>query len=397
MSHILLLGGTAEAYALAERIAVEFPHLTCTTSLAGRTRAPRVPVGAVRVGGFGGEAGLFRWLCARRVRVLIDATHPFATRISSNAVLASLRANVELLRLVRPPLYPLPNGQDGQSGQGIQGVQGQGQGGQGLGRQGQGVQGQGQGVQGQGQGVQGQGQGIQGVQGQGQGGQGLGRQGQGVRGQGQGGQGQGGQGLCRQGQGVQGQGQGGQGLGRQGQGIQGQGQGNWHRNWQGNWHRNWQGNWQGNWQSVANEAEAAFAIPRGAKTFLALGSQRLAPFAARAYADRQAGQAGQAEQSATKFYLRLAEEPEADLKDWLNGWCAEIIVSRGPFDLESERQLFARLAITHLVARHSGGTASTKLSLSLPTYLIPPPPEPTHPTRQFTDLNQIVHKLKHLA
>ena len=347
MSHILLLGGTAEAYALAERIAVEFPHLTCTTSLAGRTRAPRVPVGAVRVGGFGGEAGLFRWLCARRVCVLIDATHPFATRISSNAVLASLRANVELLRLVRPPLYPLPNGQDGQSGQGIQGVQGQGQGGQGLGRQGQGIQG----VQGQGQGVQGQG--IQGVQGQGI------------------------------------------------QGVQGQGQGNWHRNWQGNWHRNWQGNWQGNWhrnwQSVANEAEAAFAIPRGAKTFLALGSQRLAPFAARAFADRQAGQAeqtGQAEQSATKFYLRLAEEPEADLKDWLNGWCAEIIVSRGPFDLESERQLFARLAVTHLVARHSGGIASTKLSLSLPTYLIPPPPEPTHPTRQFTDLNHILNNLK---
>ena len=365
MSHILLLGGTAEAYALAERIAVEFPHLTCTTSLAGRTRAPRVPVGAVRVGGFGGEAGLFRWLCARRVRLLIDATHPFATRISSNAVLASLRANVELLRLVRPPLYPLPNGQDGQSGQGIQGVQGQGQGGQGLGRQGQGVQGQGQGGQG--------------LCRQGQGGQGLGRQGQGVQGQGQGvqGQGQGGQGLGRQGQGVQGQ----------GQGVQGQGQGNWHRNWQGNWH------------SVANEAEAAFAIPRGAKTFLALGSQRLAPFAARAYADRQAEQAGQAEQtgqaeqSATKFYLRLAEEPEADLKDWLNGWCAEIIVSRGPFDLESERQLFARLAITHLVARHSGGIASAKLSLSLPTYLIPPPPEPTHPTRQFTNLKDLIHRV----
>ncbi len=368
MSHILLLGGTAEAYALAERIAVEFPHLTCTTSLAGRTRAPRVPVGAVRVGGFGGEAGLFRWLCARRVRVLIDATHPFATRISSNAVLASLRANVELLRLVRPPLYPLPNGQDGQSGQGIQGVQGQGQGVQGLGRQGQGVRGQGQGGQGLGR----QGQGIQGVQGQG---------------------------LGRQGQGVQGQGQGGQGLGRQGQGVRGQGQGNWHRNWQGNW----QGNWHRNWKSVANEAEAAFAIPRGANTFLALGSQRLAPFAARAFADRQAGQAGQAgqteqtgqaEQSATKFYLRLAEEPEADLKDWLNGWCAEIIVSRGPFDLESERQLFARLAVTHLVARHSGGIASTKLSLSLPTYLIPPPPEPTHPSRQFDGVELLMHRLR---
>ena len=305
MSHILLLGGTAEAYTLAERIAVEFPHLTCTTSLAGRTRTPRVPAGEVRIGGFGGEAGLSRWLRERRVSLLIDATHPFATLISSNAVLASLRANVELLRLVRPPLYLLPNGQ-GEKGQG------------------------------QGQGEQTQ---------AGQGGKGQGEQGQ--EGQGQGQEGQGGQG-------------------------------------QGNWHRNCQSNWQGNWHTVANEAEAAFAVPRGANTFLALGSQRLAPFAARAFADRQAEQAGQAGQSATKFYLRLAEEPEADFKDWLNAWCAEVVVSRGPFDLESERRLFARLAVTHLVARHSGGIASAKLSLSLPTYLIPPPPEPTHPSRQFS-------------
>ena len=339
MSHILLLGGTAEAYALAERIAVEFPHLTCTTSLAGRTRTPRVPVGEVRIGGFGGEAGLSRWLRERRVSLLIDATHPFATLISSNAVLASLRANVELLRLVRPPLYLLPNGQ-GEKGQ--EGHEGQG--GKGQGEQTQAGQG-GKGQEGQGQGEQGQ--------------------------EGQGGKGQGGQGQ-------EGQGQGGKGQGEQGQEGQGQGQGNWHRNWQGNWH------------TVANEAEAAFAVPRGANTFLALGSQRLAPFAARAFADRQAGQAGQ---SATKFYLRLAEEPEADFKDWLNAWCAEVVVSRGPFDLESERRLFARLAVTHLVARHSGGIASAKLSLSLPTYLIPPPPEPTH--IQFS-VEEILERIREL-
>ncbi|CAA9282847.1 MAG: Precorrin-6A reductase, partial [uncultured Actinomycetospora sp.] len=67
---ILVLGGTAEARELASRLSARgFP---VTTSLAGRTRHPRLPAGGVRSGGFGGVDGLAAAL--GEVDVLVDAT-----------------------------------------------------------------------------------------------------------------------------------------------------------------------------------------------------------------------------------------------------------------------------------------------------------------------------------
>jgi precorrin-6A/cobalt-precorrin-6A reductase len=57
----------------------------------------------VRVGGFGGAEGLAEYLETRRIDVLVDATHPFAERISRNAAVAAARANVRLVILSRPP------------------------------------------------------------------------------------------------------------------------------------------------------------------------------------------------------------------------------------------------------------------------------------------------------
>ena len=54
---ILVLGGTTEASALAERsltVRISTPLL----SLAGRTQNPRTAPIPTRTGGFGGEAGL---------------------------------------------------------------------------------------------------------------------------------------------------------------------------------------------------------------------------------------------------------------------------------------------------------------------------------------------------
>ncbi|GAA2856566.1 precorrin-6A reductase [Actinoplanes cyaneus] len=79
---VLILGGTTEARELAALIAGEHEVIT---SLAGRTSAPRLPAGEVRVGGFGGPEGLARYLAEQRIDVLVDATHPFAARISANA------------------------------------------------------------------------------------------------------------------------------------------------------------------------------------------------------------------------------------------------------------------------------------------------------------------------
>jgi len=95
---LLILGGTGEARALAARAA----GWRVVTSLAGRVRDPRLPEGEVRVGGFGGPEGLAAWMVAEGVGAVVDATHPFASRISASAVAAALAAGVPLLALHRP-------------------------------------------------------------------------------------------------------------------------------------------------------------------------------------------------------------------------------------------------------------------------------------------------------
>ncbi len=101
-TRVLILGGTAEAAALARALAEE-PRVAATTSLAGRTRAPAELPGAVRRGGFGGAQALADYLKTRAVDIVVDATHPFAARISRNAAQACAAAGVPRLVLTRPP------------------------------------------------------------------------------------------------------------------------------------------------------------------------------------------------------------------------------------------------------------------------------------------------------
>jgi precorrin-6A/cobalt-precorrin-6A reductase len=97
---ILVLGGTAEARELAAGL--DAAGVAVTSSLAGRVARPRLPAGAVRVGGFGGPDALARWLREHGVTAVVDATHPFAQRISASAAAACPQAGLPLLRLERP-------------------------------------------------------------------------------------------------------------------------------------------------------------------------------------------------------------------------------------------------------------------------------------------------------
>ena len=72
-------------------------------SYAGRTEAPVAQPLPVRVGGFGGVAGLVEYLRAERISHVIDATHPFAAQMSRNAVEACAEAEVPLVALEREP------------------------------------------------------------------------------------------------------------------------------------------------------------------------------------------------------------------------------------------------------------------------------------------------------
>jgi precorrin-6A/cobalt-precorrin-6A reductase len=101
---LLILGGTGEAAALARAVSARFGDaLQVTTSLAGRTERPLPLPGQIRFGGFGGSAGLATYLLQHRTDCLIDATHPFAARISAAARLACEQANIPRLMLLRPP------------------------------------------------------------------------------------------------------------------------------------------------------------------------------------------------------------------------------------------------------------------------------------------------------
>lgn len=103
MMRILLLGGTGDALRIARTL--KAPHVY---SLAGLGKVPDDLACAVRVGGFGGVDGLARYLVDERIGLLIDATHPYAARISANAAAASRIANVRYWALHRAAWQPQP-------------------------------------------------------------------------------------------------------------------------------------------------------------------------------------------------------------------------------------------------------------------------------------------------
>jgi precorrin-6A/cobalt-precorrin-6A reductase len=101
MRRVLVLGGTAEARTLAGLLS-DGARCEVTTSFAGRTPDPRAGGGEVRVGGFGGVDGLAGWLREHRTDAVVDATHPFAARMSRHAAQAARLAGVPLLAVRRP-------------------------------------------------------------------------------------------------------------------------------------------------------------------------------------------------------------------------------------------------------------------------------------------------------
>ncbi len=104
---VLLLGGTTEASHIAQELASA--GVTGIFSYAGRTAAPAAQVLPTRVGGFGGVDGLVEYLRHERITHVIDATHPFASQISANAVGACARTGTPLIAYAREPWVAGPN------------------------------------------------------------------------------------------------------------------------------------------------------------------------------------------------------------------------------------------------------------------------------------------------
>jgi len=126
----------------------------------------------------------------------------------------------------------------------------------------------------------------------------------------------------------------------------------------------WQERAGDRWLRVPDVEAAAAAIAPGATVLLALGRQRLAPFAARDDA---------------WFLVRSVEPPAPPLPRR-----HEVVVDRGPFSLDGERALLDRHRIDLVVARDSGGSAtSAKLDAArergLPVIMVDRPRRPDVP------------------
>jgi precorrin-6A/cobalt-precorrin-6A reductase len=96
---VLLLGGTSEGRALAARLDADVEVIS---SLAGRVPDPVLPVGEVRIGGFGGVEGMRRWLVDSKVDSVVDATHPYAATVTAHAAAVCDELDLPYLVLVRP-------------------------------------------------------------------------------------------------------------------------------------------------------------------------------------------------------------------------------------------------------------------------------------------------------
>ncbi|PRY78774.1 precorrin-6A/cobalt-precorrin-6A reductase [Yoonia maritima] len=95
---VLILGGTSQARRLAEALA----GTNAIVSLAGATRAPDPLPLSTRVGGFGGKQGFQEYLERHSISAVLDATHPFADRITTRTAQICSQVNMPYLQLLRP-------------------------------------------------------------------------------------------------------------------------------------------------------------------------------------------------------------------------------------------------------------------------------------------------------
>ena len=105
---VLLLAGTHEARIIAKLIDKTSKY-SLIASLAGITKEPIMIAEKMRFGGFGGQSGLIKFIKANNIHCVIDATHPFAINISSNARLVCNQIHIPYLLFERPPWIKTTN------------------------------------------------------------------------------------------------------------------------------------------------------------------------------------------------------------------------------------------------------------------------------------------------
>ncbi len=96
---LLILGGTAEAKALAHDFHQE--GIGVTYSIAGLVRQADLPCKLVS-GGFSQFGGLENYIRLNHIHAVLDATHPFAQKISKTVVMVAKQRGIPCWRFIRP-------------------------------------------------------------------------------------------------------------------------------------------------------------------------------------------------------------------------------------------------------------------------------------------------------
>ncbi len=95
---LLLLAGSGDA----RRIAEGLNRVDVIASLAGATRDPAPLPVPTRSGGFGGEAGFRQFLTENGITAVLDATHPYAHRITVRTARVCAELDLPFLQFLRP-------------------------------------------------------------------------------------------------------------------------------------------------------------------------------------------------------------------------------------------------------------------------------------------------------
>ncbi|MEE9427745.1 MAG: cobalt-precorrin-6A reductase [Paracoccaceae bacterium] len=103
---MLLLAGTGEARQIAGALALE--NIPAMASMAGATRDPKPLAIFTRFGGFGGAEAFTDFIGQQNITAILDATHPFAARISNRTAEIAKTMAVPYMQLLRPPWHAEP-------------------------------------------------------------------------------------------------------------------------------------------------------------------------------------------------------------------------------------------------------------------------------------------------
>ncbi len=101
---VLVLAGSGEAKQIAAGLAET--GIAAITSLAGTTRHPADQGLPVRVGGFGGADGFRAYLNEAGITAVLDATHPYAARITKRTAAICAEIGMPYCQVLRPPWTP---------------------------------------------------------------------------------------------------------------------------------------------------------------------------------------------------------------------------------------------------------------------------------------------------